>query len=125
MRPSERIDGSRLWTRLMDLARFGAREDGGVDRQTLTEAEIAARAQLVSWGRALGLSPHTDAAANLFLRFEGSDCLQASTTRTARSSPGHDRGDPLQRGQNHATSHAAVREKVVGSAALENRKQIE
>jgi N-carbamoyl-L-amino-acid hydrolase len=73
MRPSERIDGSRLWTRLMDLARFGAREDGGVDRQTLTEAEIAARAQVVSWGRALGLSPHTDAAANLFLRFEGRD----------------------------------------------------
>jgi N-carbamoyl-L-amino-acid hydrolase len=57
----------------MDLARFGAREDGGVDRQTLTEAEIAARAQVVSWGRTLGLSPYTDAAANLFLRFEGSD----------------------------------------------------
>jgi N-carbamoyl-L-amino-acid hydrolase len=57
----------------MDLARFGAREDGGVDRQTLTEAEIAARAQVVSWGRTLGLSPYTDAAANLFLRFEGTD----------------------------------------------------
>jgi beta-ureidopropionase / N-carbamoyl-L-amino-acid hydrolase len=73
MRPSERVDGSRLWDRLMDLARFGAREDGGVDRQTLTETEIAARGQVVSWGRTLGLSPYTDAAANLFLRFEGSD----------------------------------------------------
>jgi beta-ureidopropionase / N-carbamoyl-L-amino-acid hydrolase len=73
MRPSEWVDGSRLWNRLMDLARFGAREDGGVDRQTLTDAEIAARAQVVAWGRALGLSPYTDAAANLFLRFEGSD----------------------------------------------------
>jgi beta-ureidopropionase / N-carbamoyl-L-amino-acid hydrolase len=73
MRPSEWVDGSRLWNRLMDLARFGAREDGGVDRQTLTNAEIAARAQVISWGRALGLSPYTDAAANLFLRFEGSD----------------------------------------------------
>ena len=73
MRPSEWVDGSRLWNRLMDLARFGAREDGGVDRQTLTDAEIAARAQVVAWGRALGLSPYTDAAANLFLRFEGRD----------------------------------------------------
>jgi beta-ureidopropionase / N-carbamoyl-L-amino-acid hydrolase len=73
MRPSERIDRSRLWARLMDLAQFGARMDGGVDRQTLTEAEIAARARIVSWGRTLGLSPYTDAAANLFLRFEGSD----------------------------------------------------
>lgn len=73
MRPSDRVDGSRLWNRLMDLARFGAREDGGVDRQTLTEAEIAARAQLIDWGRTLGLTPFTDAAANLFLRLEGSD----------------------------------------------------
>jgi N-carbamoyl-L-amino-acid hydrolase len=73
MRPSERVDGSRLWTRLMDLARFGAREDGGVDRQTLTKAEVAARAQVIDWGRTLGLTPYTDAAANLFLRFEGSD----------------------------------------------------
>jgi beta-ureidopropionase / N-carbamoyl-L-amino-acid hydrolase len=73
MRPSDRVDGTRLWTRLMDLARFGARQDGGVDRQTLTEAEIVARAEVIAWGRTLGLSPYTDAAANLFLRFEGSD----------------------------------------------------
>lgn len=55
----------------MELARFGAREDGGVDRQALSDAEISARAQIVAWGRELGLSPFTDAAANLFLRFEG------------------------------------------------------
>jgi beta-ureidopropionase / N-carbamoyl-L-amino-acid hydrolase len=73
MRPSQRIDGTRLWQRHMDLARFGAREDGGVDRQALSDAEIDARAQIVAWGRSLGLSPFTDRAANLFLRFEGSD----------------------------------------------------
>ena len=55
----------------MALAEYGARPDGGVDRQTLTEAEIEARAELVRWGRALGLTPFTDAAANLFLRLEG------------------------------------------------------
>jgi N-carbamoyl-L-amino-acid hydrolase len=73
MRPSDRVDGTRLWARLMDLARFGARQDGGVDRQTLTDGEIAARAHIISWGRTQGLSPYTDAAANLFLRFEGDD----------------------------------------------------
>ena len=43
MRPSERVDGARLWQRLMDLARFGARDDGGVDRQALSDAEIEAK----------------------------------------------------------------------------------
>ncbi len=55
----------------MALAAFGARPDGGVDRQTLTGAEVEARAQLVAWGRALGLKPFTDAGANLFLRWDG------------------------------------------------------
>jgi N-carbamoyl-L-amino-acid hydrolase len=73
MRPSERVDGARLWQRLMDLARFGARDDGGVDRQALSDAEIAARAEVIGWGRALGLAPFTDEAANLFLRLEGVD----------------------------------------------------
>ena len=57
----------------MALAQFGATADGGVDRQTLTATEIAARAELIRWARALGLTPYTDAAANLFLRFEGRD----------------------------------------------------
>ncbi len=72
-RPSDHVDGKRLWSRLMALAKFGATLDGGVNRQTLTATEIEARAELIRWGRALGLKPFTDAAANLFLRFEGSD----------------------------------------------------
>jgi N-carbamoyl-L-amino-acid hydrolase len=71
LRPSDHVDGDRLWDRLMALAAFGARPDSGVDRQTLTEPEIEARAQLVAWGRAIGLKPFTDAGANLFLRLEG------------------------------------------------------
>ena len=71
MRPSDHVDGDRLWNRLMALARFGARPDGGVDRQALTPAETEARAELVRWGRELGLEPFTDAAANLFLRLQG------------------------------------------------------
>lgn len=72
-RPSDFVDGSRLWDRHMELARFGAREDGGVDRPALSPIEAQARAQLVAWGRELGLRPFTDAAANLFLRLDGRD----------------------------------------------------
>jgi N-carbamoyl-L-amino-acid hydrolase len=69
--PSQGINQDRLWSRLMALAQFGARADGGVDRQALTNPEIIARAQLVRWGRDIGLVPFTDSAANLFLRLEG------------------------------------------------------
>ena len=71
--PSAQVDGGRLWDRVMALARFGARPDGGVDRPALSVAEIAARAALVEWGRALDLQPFTDDAANLFLRLPGRD----------------------------------------------------
>ncbi len=68
-----KVNGPRLWERLMALARHGARPDGGVNRQALSDEEIAARAELVAWGRAAGLQPFTDDAANLFLRLEGRD----------------------------------------------------
>lgn len=65
------IDGERLWARHLELAAFGARPDGGVDRPTLSAEEARARAQIVAWGRTIGLEPFTDKAANLFLRLEG------------------------------------------------------
>jgi beta-ureidopropionase / N-carbamoyl-L-amino-acid hydrolase len=67
----ELIDGERLWRRLMDLARFGGTDKGGVRRLALSQEEIAARACLVGWGRDIGLEASTDAAANLFLRLDG------------------------------------------------------
>ena len=68
---SQRIDGDRLWQRLMDLARFGATSKGGVCRLALSREDIEARAALVEWARLIGLKPSTDAAANLFLSLEG------------------------------------------------------
>ncbi|MEN3385493.1 MAG: beta-ureidopropionase / N-carbamoyl-L-amino-acid hydrolase [Hyphomicrobiales bacterium] len=70
---SDFVDGARLWARHMELARFGARDDGGVDRPTLSAVEGDARAQVIAWGRAIGLKPFTDGVANLFLRYEGRD----------------------------------------------------
>ena len=67
------VSGDRLWDRLRVLAEFGATERGGVNRQALSDEEVAARAQLVRWGDAIGLGPSTDALANLFLSYQGSD----------------------------------------------------
>jgi len=73
LRLSDLVDGERLWLRHMALAAFGARADGGVDRPTLSPQEAQARAQVIAWGRAIGLEAFTDRAANLFLRLEGRD----------------------------------------------------
>lgn len=72
-RLSDFVDGERLWARHMALAAFGARADGGVDRPALSPQEALARAQVITWGRAIGLEAFTDKAANLFLRLEGRD----------------------------------------------------
>jgi N-carbamoyl-L-amino-acid hydrolase len=68
---SQRIDGGRLWQRLMDFAKFGATTNGGVCRLALSKEEVQARAALVAWAKNLGLKPSVDAAANLFLALEG------------------------------------------------------
>lgn len=70
---SDFVDGERLWARHIALAAFGARPDGGVDRPALSPQEALARAQVITWGRAIGLEAFTDKAANLFLRLEGRD----------------------------------------------------
>jgi N-carbamoyl-L-amino-acid hydrolase len=72
-RVSDFVNGERLWARHMELARFGARDDDGVDRPTLSSTEGDARAQVIAWGRAIDLKPFTDGVANLFLRHEGRD----------------------------------------------------
>jgi N-carbamoyl-L-amino-acid hydrolase len=57
----------------MAMARHGATAAGGVNRQALSVAEIAARRELLAWGEALGLVASTDAAGNFFLRMSGRD----------------------------------------------------
>src|SRR5579859_3645014 len=65
------VEGDRLWDRLMALAKFGALPKGGVNRQALSDEEVAARAELTRWATAIGLEPSVDAVANLFYRYEG------------------------------------------------------
>ncbi|MHA7868145.1 MAG: Zn-dependent hydrolase [Salipiger thiooxidans] len=70
---SVEIDGDRLWSRLIEMARIGGFGEGGVNRQALSDEEHAAWAQMIAWGAEIGLEPSTDPAANLFLTLPGQD----------------------------------------------------
>ena len=73
LRLATAVDGDRLWRRIDELAAFGALPGGGVNRQALSEAEVAARRHLLAIAEARGLAVFADAAGNLFLRLEGRD----------------------------------------------------
>lgn len=72
------IDGERLWSSLMELARIGAYDDAatglvGVNRQSLTDADAAGRDLLLSWMREAGLVVRVDEMGNIFGRRNGSE----------------------------------------------------
>ena len=69
----EQLDGELFWSDLVDQARFGALEGGGLRRLTLGAADNRARLWLMEQGEALGCSSHYDALGNVFLRREGQD----------------------------------------------------
>jgi N-carbamoyl-L-amino-acid hydrolase len=68
-----RINGSRLWNSLMELARIGATEKGGVKRLALTDLDRQGRDLVVQWGREAGLAITVDRIGNVFMRREGSN----------------------------------------------------
>jgi N-carbamoyl-L-amino-acid hydrolase len=72
---SAHIDASRLLESIETLARFGARDDGGVNRPALSPADIDARRHLIERAIALGCTVRADACANLFFRREGLEDL--------------------------------------------------
>ena len=68
-----RIDGPRLWDSLMELARIGATDKGGVKRLALTDLDRQGRDLVVGWARAEGLAITVDAIGNVFMRREGTN----------------------------------------------------
>jgi N-carbamoyl-L-amino-acid hydrolase len=73
MVPDNLIDPDRLWARLMALAEIGATPAGGVNRQALSDGEIAAWRRVIGWAQQAGLTAATDPAGNLFLTLSGRD----------------------------------------------------
>jgi beta-ureidopropionase / N-carbamoyl-L-amino-acid hydrolase len=67
------INAERLWQSLMELARIGATEKGGVRRLTLTEEDRRGRDQFVAWCREAGLAVEVDGIGNIFGRRAGSE----------------------------------------------------
>jgi N-carbamoyl-L-amino-acid hydrolase len=67
------INPGRLWQSLMDLARIGATEKGGVRRLTLTEADRQGRDLFVRWCGDAGMSIGVDRIGNIFARRPGTD----------------------------------------------------
>ena len=74
--PVLRIDGDRLWSDLMELARIGAYEDEptglwGVNRQSPTDEDAAGRRLVVEWMEAAGLEVSIDPMGSIFGRRAG------------------------------------------------------
>ncbi len=67
------INSSRLWQSLMDLARIGATDKGGVRRLALTDVDRQGRDQFVDWCKEAGLSVEVDGIGNIFARRAGTE----------------------------------------------------
>ena len=68
-----RINSDRLWASLMELAKIGATEKGGVKRLTLTDLDKQGRDLVTGWARDAGLSVTVDQIGNVFMRRDGED----------------------------------------------------
>ena len=66
-----RINGQRLWDALMELARIGATEKGGVCRLALSDLDRQGRDLVTRWGREAGLTVTVDRIGNVFMHRPG------------------------------------------------------
>ncbi len=68
-----KVNGDRLWDSLMEMAKIGATEKGGVCRLALTDEDKAARDLYVEWCEAAGCTVSVDEMGNIFARRPGKD----------------------------------------------------
>lgn len=66
-----KTDGARLWGSLMEMAKNGATEKGGVCRLALTDVDKAGRDLFVKWCESEGCSITVDKMGNIFARRPG------------------------------------------------------
>ncbi len=67
------VSEARLWSHLMEVARFGATPAGGVNRQALSQADGEVRRHMVERAKERGYGVATDPVGNLFIRRGGLD----------------------------------------------------
>ena len=68
-----KINGSRLWDSLMDMAKIGPGVAGGNNRQTLTNEDAEGRTLFEKWCRAAGCEMGLDQMGNMFAHRPGTD----------------------------------------------------
>jgi N-carbamoyl-L-amino-acid hydrolase len=68
-----RIDGSRLWDSIMEMAKIGPGVAGGNNRQTLTDADAEGRALFRRWCDDAGLTMGVDEMGTMFATRAGED----------------------------------------------------
>jgi N-carbamoyl-L-amino-acid hydrolase len=68
-----RINGKRLWSSLMEMARIGATPNGGVNRLTLTDLDRQSRDLFAKWCTEAGCSVSVDRIGSMFARRSGED----------------------------------------------------
>lgn len=68
-----RIDSTRLWDSLMEMARIGPGVAGGNNRQTLTDADAEGRALFRKWCEAAGMTLGVDQMGTMFATRAGED----------------------------------------------------
>ncbi|RYH11098.1 Zn-dependent hydrolase [Tropicimonas sp. IMCC6043] len=68
-----KINGTRLWDSLMEMAKIGPGVAGGNNRQTLTDADAEGRALFQKWCEDAGMSMGVDKMGNMFAYREGTD----------------------------------------------------
>ena len=66
-----RVDGTRLWDSLMEMAKIGATPKGGVKRLTLTDLDRQSRQLFQKWCEAAGCTVTVDEMGNMFARRPG------------------------------------------------------
>jgi len=66
-----RVNGQRLWDSLMEMAKIGATERGGCNRQALTDEDKQGRDLFVDWCQAAGCTVTFDEMGNIFARRDG------------------------------------------------------
>jgi len=73
-----KVNASRLWDSLMELASLGATPKGGVRRLALTDLDRQARDLVGGWLREAGLDLRVDRIGNIFARRAGTNPLAAA-----------------------------------------------
>ncbi|MEO9862874.1 MAG: Zn-dependent hydrolase [Yoonia sp.] len=68
-----KVNGSRLWDTLMEMAKIGPGIAGGNNRQTVTDEDSEGRHLFQDWCAAAGCTMGVDTMGNMFARREGTD----------------------------------------------------